>query len=144
MARKVNHIVKRVAKAVGVLALIAVAGLAVLLAAVWVDHGRSTPLPAPSGPYKVGRTTYIWRDETRVNPYAPVAGSRQDLAVWIWYPAAPTSSTQSRNISQGTGFGPWSNMRASSSPGFSAAISRASERTVGPTPKSPVNRRCIP
>jgi predicted dienelactone hydrolase len=94
MARKVNHIVKRVAKAVGVLALIAVAGLAVLLAAVWVDHGRSTPLPAPSGPYKVGRTTYIWRDETRVNPYAPVAGSRQDLAVWIWYPAAPTSSTQ--------------------------------------------------
>jgi hypothetical protein len=94
MARKVNHIVKRVAKAVGVLALIAVAGLAVLLAALWVDHGRSTPLPAPSGPYKVGRTTYIWRDETRVNPYAPVAGSRQDLAVWIWYPAAPTSSTQ--------------------------------------------------
>jgi dienelactone hydrolase len=93
MARKVNHIVKRVAKAVGMLALIAVAGLAVLLAALWVDHGRSTPLPAPSGPYKVGRTTYIWRDETRVNPYAPVAGSRQDLAVWTWYPAAPTSST---------------------------------------------------
>jgi predicted dienelactone hydrolase len=94
MARKVNHIVKRVAKAAGVLALIAVAGLAVLLAALWVDHGRSTPLPVPSGPYKVGRTTYIWRDETRVNPYAPVAGARQDLAVWIWYPAAPTSSTQ--------------------------------------------------
>jgi len=94
MARKVNHIVKRVAKATGVLALIAVAGLAGLLAALWVDHGRSTPLPAPSGPYKVGRTTYIWRDETRVIPYAPVAGTRQDLAVWIWYPAAPTSSTQ--------------------------------------------------
>src|SRR6202522_2562890 len=94
MARKVNHIVKRVAKAAGVLALIAVAGLAGLLAALWVDHGRSTPLPAPSGPYKVGRTTYIWRDETRVNPYAPVAGTRQDLAVWISYPAAPTSSTQ--------------------------------------------------
>jgi predicted dienelactone hydrolase len=94
MARKVNHIVKRAAKAAGVLALIAVAGLAGLLAALWVDHGRSTPLPAPSGPYKVGRTTYIWRDETRVNPYAPVAGTRQDLAVWIWYPAAPTSSTQ--------------------------------------------------
>ena len=94
MARMVNRIVKRVAKAVGVLALIAVAGLAVLLAALWVDHRRSTPLPAPSGPYKVGRTTYIWRDETRINPYAPVAGTRQYLAVWIWYPAAPTSSTQ--------------------------------------------------
>src|ERR1700728_4008482 len=57
---KVNHIVKRVAKATGVLALIAVAGLAGLLAALWVDHGRSTPLPPPSGPYKVGRTTNIW------------------------------------------------------------------------------------
>ena len=94
MARMVNRIVKRVAKAVGLLALITVAGLAVLLAALWVDHGRSTPLPAPSGPYKVGRTTYIWTDETRVNPYAPVAGTKQDLAVWIWYPAAPASSTQ--------------------------------------------------
>jgi len=94
MARMVNRIVKRVAKAVGVLALITVAGLAVLFAALWVNHGRSTPLPAPSGPYKVGRTTYIWTDETRVNPYAPVAGTKQDLAVWIWYPAAPTSSTQ--------------------------------------------------
>lgn len=90
----VNRIVKRVAKAVAVLALIAVAGLAVLLAALWVDHGRSTPLPAPSGPYKVGRTTYIWRDETRINPYAPVVGTKQDLALWIWYPAAPTSTTQ--------------------------------------------------
>jgi len=94
MARIVNRIVKRVAKAVGVLALIAVAGLAVLLAALWVDQGRSTLLPAPSGPYQVGRTTYIWKDETRVDPYAPVAGTRQELAVWIWYPAVPTRSTQ--------------------------------------------------
>jgi len=59
-----------------------------------VDHGRSTSLPAPSGSYKVGRTTYVWRDETRVNPYAPVAATKQDLAVWIWYPAAPTTSTR--------------------------------------------------
>ena len=94
MARMVNRIVKRVAKAVGVLALITVTGLAVLLAALWVDHGRSTPLPAPSGLYKVGRTTHIWRDETRINPYALVTGTKQDLAVWIWYPAAPTPSTR--------------------------------------------------
>jgi dienelactone hydrolase len=88
------RILKHAAKAVGVLALIAVAGLTVLFATLWVDHGRSTPLPAPTGPYKVGRTTYIWRDETRVNPYATVALTKQDLAVWIWYPAAPTSSAR--------------------------------------------------
>jgi hypothetical protein len=49
MVRTVTRIVKRVAKAAGVFALIAVAALAVLLTALWVDHGRSTPLPGPSG-----------------------------------------------------------------------------------------------
>jgi dienelactone hydrolase len=90
----VNRIVKRVAKGVGVLALIGLAALTVLLAALWVDHGRSTPLPAPSGPYRVGRATYVWTDETRINPYAPVADTKQDLAVWIWYPATTTYSNQ--------------------------------------------------
>jgi predicted dienelactone hydrolase len=86
--------VKRVAKGVGVLALIALAAFTVLFAALWVDHGRSTPLPTPSGSYRVGCATYVWRDETRINPYAPVADTKQDLAVWIWYPAAPTPSTR--------------------------------------------------
>jgi dienelactone hydrolase len=92
MARMVNRMVKRAVKTAGVFALIALAGLTVLLAGLWVDHGRSTPLPDPSGSYKVGRTTYVWRDETRENPYAPVAGIRQELIVWIWYPAALTHS----------------------------------------------------
>ena len=74
--------------------LIAMAGLAVLLAALWVDHGRSTPLPTPSGSYRVGRAPYVWTDETRLNPYAPVADTKQDLAVWIWYPTAPSPSTR--------------------------------------------------
>jgi predicted dienelactone hydrolase len=90
----VSRIVKRVAKAVAVVALFALGALAVLLAALWIDHGRSTPLPAPIGPYRVGRTTYIWTDETRVNPYAPVAGTKQNLAVWIWYPAEPPTCTR--------------------------------------------------
>jgi predicted dienelactone hydrolase len=90
----VNRIVKLVAKGVGALALIAFAALIVLLVALWVDHGRSTRLPDPSGSYQVGRATYVWRDETRSNPYAPVANTKQDLAVWIWYPAAPTPSTR--------------------------------------------------
>ena len=89
-----NRIVKRVSKGVGMLALIALAALTVLLGALWVDHGRSTPLPAPRGSYRVGRATYLWRDETRINAYAPIAGTKQDLAIWIWYPAAPTPSTR--------------------------------------------------
>lgn len=88
------RIVKGSVKAVGVLAIVALAALIVLLAVLWVDHWTSTELPAPSGSYKVGRVTYVWTDETRINSYAPMASIRQDLAVWIWYPATPAPSTK--------------------------------------------------
>jgi predicted dienelactone hydrolase len=94
MAKMMNRIARRVVKTIAVFALIAVAAVTVLLAALAVDHSRSTELPAPSGSSKVGRATYVWTDEARVNPYAPVPGTKQDLAVWIWYPAAPTPSTK--------------------------------------------------
>src|SRR5450631_4678238 len=90
----VKRIVRRVVKVIAVFALIAVAGVTVLLTTLWVDHSRPTALPAPSGSSKVGRATYVWTDNARVNPYAPVAGVKQDLAVWIWYPAAPAPSTK--------------------------------------------------
>jgi pimeloyl-ACP methyl ester carboxylesterase len=90
----VNGIVKRVAKGLGLLALIALAALTALLAALEVDHGRSTPLPVPSGSYQVGRAAYVWTDKTRTNPYAPAADSKQDLAVWIWYPATLSPATR--------------------------------------------------
>ena len=90
----VKRIVRRVVKVIAVFALIAVAGVTVLLTTLWVDHSRPTALPAPSGSCEVGRATYIWTDNARVNPYAPVAGTKQDLAVWIWYPAAPAPSTK--------------------------------------------------
>jgi predicted dienelactone hydrolase len=93
MAAMLIRNVKGFVKALGALGLVALAALIVLLAALWVDHWRSTPLPTPTGSYRVGRVTYVWTDETRINPYAPIASTRQDLAAWIWYPAAPTPST---------------------------------------------------
>jgi dienelactone hydrolase len=90
----VIHIVKRLVKGVGILALSTLGALIVLLAALWIDHWTSTPLPTPSGSYKVGRSTYLWTDQTRINPYAPVTFTRQDVSVWIWYPATPTLSSK--------------------------------------------------
>jgi hypothetical protein len=87
-------VVKGSGKAVGVLALVALAALIVLLSALWVDHWTSTQLPAPSGSHKVGRVTYVRTDQTRINPYAPMVSTRQDIAVWIWYPATPAPSTK--------------------------------------------------
>ncbi len=56
----------RVIKIVVVLALLAVAGIVLLL---WLDHARETTLPTPTGPFAVGRTTYVWSDAA--HPLAP-------------------------------------------------------------------------
>ena len=48
-------------------------------------------LPAPTGPYRVGRITYDWMDDSRHDPYARKVGVKRELPVWVWYPAEPTS-----------------------------------------------------
>src|SRR5262245_4333392 len=52
-------------------------------------------LPAPTGPYAVGRIALDWRDDRRVDAFAPVPGTKRDLPIWIWYPAA-RDATQPR------------------------------------------------
>ena len=89
-----NRIFRRLAKTVAVLALIVVVGVAALLGSLWLDHTRSTTLPTPTGPYKVGRSTFAWTDETRLDPFAPAPNTRQELGIWMWYPAAPTPSAK--------------------------------------------------
>jgi hypothetical protein len=54
---------------------------------LWVAHGRAVTLPAPAGPYAVGRTAYDWVDAARPDPFA--LGTSRELLVWVWYPAAP-------------------------------------------------------
>jgi predicted dienelactone hydrolase len=61
-----------------ILAMLAIAGvLAVgaLLGGLWIERGRALTLPAPTGPFAVGRTIQHW------------AGQDRELMVWIWYPA---------------------------------------------------------
>ena len=49
-----------------------VAAAAAGLLALWLDHRRVTELPAPTGPFAIGRTSYTW----------------SDIRAWVWYPAA--------------------------------------------------------
>jgi predicted dienelactone hydrolase len=58
-----------------VLALLAVGGVALLLAGLWIEHRTDLTLPAPTGPFAVGRTIRDWK------------GQGRELLVWIWYPA---------------------------------------------------------
>ena len=59
------------------------AGLAIL----WFQHKQSVTLPQPSGLYPVGRMDFDWRDPSRIDPFAPAAGTPRELTVWVWYPA---------------------------------------------------------
>lgn len=89
-----KHILIRAVKVVAVLVLSALIGTTGLLVWLLLDHSRETMLPAPTGTYKVGRVTYDWTDAARLNRYAPVPGTKPELAVWLWYPAAVTPSSQ--------------------------------------------------
>ncbi len=84
----------RAAKIVAVLFLSTLVIITSVLGWLWVDHSRETVLPNPTGSYRVGRVIYDWIDAGRLNPYAPVAGTKQELAVWIWYPAEVTPSSR--------------------------------------------------
>jgi pimeloyl-ACP methyl ester carboxylesterase len=44
-------------------------------------------LPAPTGPFAVGRTIYEWTDATRDEMLSDVEGERRSVVAWIWYPA---------------------------------------------------------
>jgi dienelactone hydrolase len=65
--------------------------LALFLVLLAWQHSQLLALPAPGGPYPVGRLEQDWTDGTRPDPLAELPGQPRRLAVWIWYPAAPVS-----------------------------------------------------
>lgn len=84
----------RVIKTMVVVALFAVGGIAVLLGLLWLDHTRETTLPTPTGPFAVGRATYVWSDAAQPELMAPQPGTKRELLAWIWYPTTPRRPSQ--------------------------------------------------
>lgn len=70
----------------------------------------ASPLPAPTGPYAVGRTEFVWTDKSRPDPQDP-SGYRE-IAVWVWYPASPMPGAQPARWLPG----PWSQFIAAKDP----------------------------
>jgi predicted dienelactone hydrolase len=81
-------------KAVVTVFMLCVVGITVLVGLLLLDHNRDTTLPAPQGPFAVGRTTYVWSDPSQTDPLAPQPGTKRELLAWIWYPAAPRQPSQ--------------------------------------------------
>ena len=84
----------RVIKTVVAVALLALLAIPVLLGLMWLDHKRETTLPTPTGPFAVGRATYVWSDPAQADTMAPQPSTKRELLAWIWYPAAPRQPSQ--------------------------------------------------
>lgn len=85
MRRQTRSAILKVAITFALAGLVGVIGLVGWLA---YGHAAETMLPAPSGPFAVGRTIETWVDPTRDEPLSPVPGLKRTLIAWIWYPAA--------------------------------------------------------
>ncbi|HEY6371951.1 MAG TPA: hypothetical protein VIX37_15345 [Candidatus Sulfotelmatobacter sp.] len=83
---------RRILRALAVLAILPIVAIAALLGAMRLEHGFSTTLPAPTGPFAVGRAIYDWTDDKTLDRLASAPGTKRELLVWIWYPAAGTST----------------------------------------------------
>ena len=76
--------------AIAAVGVVAIVGLVI---SVRIERETDLTLPAPTGPYAVGRSIFAWADPATVDALAPAPGSNRELLVWIWYPAAGPSSS---------------------------------------------------
>ncbi|PYS61937.1 MAG: family membership [Acidobacteria bacterium] len=85
---KPRSLARRIFRAFVALAMMGVLGVAVLLGLLWLERRSEITLPTPSGSFAIGRGIYDWTDDKTLDTLAPGPGSKRELLVWIWYPAA--------------------------------------------------------
>jgi predicted dienelactone hydrolase len=86
------RLARRMLKAIAILVMLGVLGVAILFGSLWLERRTEVTLPAPTGPFALGRAIYDWPDAAHADPLAPVPGAKRELLVWIWYPAGAGQS----------------------------------------------------
>jgi len=79
-------------KGFAIIALLAIFGLGVLLAALWLEHRSPITLPSLTGHFAVGRTSYAWVNNRQIDELSP-SGANREVLVWMWYPAAASPAS---------------------------------------------------
>jgi len=79
---------RRMLKALAILAISGVLGIATLLGSLWLEHRNEVKLPTPTGPFPVGRVISVWADNAHSDTLAPAQETKRELLVWIRYPSA--------------------------------------------------------
>lgn len=82
MFTRVRRWLRRAAAIVGIVVVLALVGL-------YLADRTRVALPAPIGPFAVGRVTDYWTDGSRADALAESGAPRTELAVWMWYPTWP-------------------------------------------------------
>ena len=86
---KQRVLIRRILKGIVALVFLGLFGVSALLMSLWLEHRSEIALPKPTGEVAVGRTLYDWVDDQTLDPLAP-AGTKREVLVWVWYPAAPS------------------------------------------------------
>jgi pimeloyl-ACP methyl ester carboxylesterase len=76
---------------------------ALSLSALGEEMPTAVVLPAPTGPFAVGRTIYEWTDVSRDEMFSDVAGEHRSVVVWVWYPAEASDAPASDYMPNGLG-----------------------------------------
>lgn len=103
----------RVLRTLGLVVLALVVAAGGYLGYVGVRRSLPVTLPAPTGPYRVGRMITDWTDPARADPLAPRPGVRRRLSVWLWYPAARTGGRRAAYAP-----GAWAGLHVAGFPGL--------------------------
>jgi dienelactone hydrolase len=82
----------RLIKLFAILGSLAAFGITALLTLLWREHRTETTLPAPTGRFAVGRTSFWWVNKAQVDDLAPGSNEKRQVVVWIWYPSAGSES----------------------------------------------------
>jgi predicted dienelactone hydrolase len=85
---KPRSVARRIFRVLAIFAMLGVLAVGALVGWVSLEHRTEITIPTPPGPFAVGRALYDWTDDQTLDALAPVSGTKRELLVWIWYPAA--------------------------------------------------------
>ena len=87
-----KRLIKFLIKSFAALVVLVAVGLMTLFGLLRREHRTEVTLPAPTGHFAVGRTTYAWVNNAETDELAPAPDAKREVVVWMWYPSAAGAS----------------------------------------------------
>ncbi len=107
-SRLLGHALAWLGKAVAAAAAVVITLVAILLLVMWREHRTGITLPAPNGPFAVGRASFAWTNEaetrrTRAVSRVEAAGVGVGMVPGGPFPCRRTGRIFTRSLASGAG-----------------------------------------